>query len=503
MSHTRVLLGGLSVISLLWLPSSAQALTASVRSVEQAKHCDRIDCATAMTVQVDIADPAGESNDLSVAVNRDTASGAASLVIVDRLRPVTVGAGCTAQADGTARCPLPEDRFGNPRVYYSAGGSVYDLGGGDDVMRVGRLNCHADQVRGGTGNDMIVSDATNTSCAAVWNGGPGADVASALGTIVSYADRTAAVTVTAGDGSDDGEPGEGDDVGVGVSSIQGGSGNDSLDGHGTVSQLIGGDGDDSLRRADNQEGGAGDDRLSDGVNLSGGPGKDRIEVEAGESNLLFGGPGNDMIRGGSGRDYISGGTGRDRLYGGAGNDNLDSEGAAVLDGGPGDDSFTSSYPHGRQEFVGGAGKDRWWSNRSQPTVWVSLDGRANDGPRGQRDNLLSIEDVSAAQGTLVGSSRADVLELTGAGGVIDGRGGDDVIIGRGLLRGGRGHDRITVPIPGPRRSFLNSSRIDAADGARDRIRCYTGFLTSDRALRLRSLRHDRQDVIVNCVARRR
>ena len=57
---------------------------------------------------------------------------------------------------------------------------------------------------------------------------------------VTYADRTAPLTVTIGDGEPDGEDGEGDDVQADVEIVRGGRGNDTLTGTTADEELYGG-----------------------------------------------------------------------------------------------------------------------------------------------------------------------------------------------------------------------------------------------------------------------
>ena len=141
---------------------------------------------------------------------------------------------------------------------------------------------------------------------------------------------------------------------VGDTNVDAGPGDDTLLGAGS-DQLAGGSGDDIVI------GGAGPDRLD-------------------------GDDGNDELRGGQGHDVLSGGLGNDRLSGGSGNDALlpnsrslrepsdegrRRRGADLLRGGPGLD--VAVYP-----FLNG---------RTAPRLAVTFEGRADDGPRGERDNI--------------------------------------------------------------------------------------------------------------------
>lgn len=81
--------------------------------------------------------------------------------------------------------------------------------------------------------------------------------------------------------------------------------------------------------------------------IYGGPGDDVIRGGAG-ADLLHGGLGDDKLEGGGGPDQLRGGAGHDILLGGAGNDTIRGDrGADVLAAGA-----------GRDTLVGGAGRDR-------------------------------------------------------------------------------------------------------------------------------------------------
>lgn len=94
-----------------------------------------------------------------------------------------------------------------------------------------------------------------------------------------------------------------------------------------LAAIVGTSGEDEL------EGGAGNDLLNgrgDEDELEGGSGND-VLLGGGGSDELEGGTGNDLLDGGNGRDELEGGSGNDVLFGGLGND--------TLSGGAGFDSF--------------------------------------------------------------------------------------------------------------------------------------------------------------------
>jgi Ca2+-binding RTX toxin-like protein len=147
-------------------------------------------------------------------------------------------------------------------------------GTGDDRLEGGDGD---DSLRGGDGNDVIDGEAGHD----VVRGGGGLDT-------ITYATRTAPLTVTVGDGeADDGELGEQDTISSDVEIVRGGAGND---------QLTGGPGPDELY------GRAGDDTLDGGD---------------GAGDLLDGGDGNDTLKDNDG--FV------DRIYCGGDTDNYDAD----------------------------------------------------------------------------------------------------------------------------------------------------------------------------------
>ena len=146
--------------------------------------------------------------------------------------------------------------------------------------------------------------------------------------------------------------------------------------------------------------------------VDGGPGDDVITGSA-DHDILEGGPGNDALFGMGGNDVLAGGLGDDSLAGGPGDDFLlgsdleafelrtaqpadhdilaGEDGTDLLAGGPGPDTIS-----------GGAGKDTLLyaqslsaTPRPPAAVSVSFDGQANDGPRGEGDNVPQADVESA------------------------------------------------------------------------------------------------------------
>jgi surface protein len=125
--------------------------------------------------------------------------------------------------------------------------------------------------------------------------------------------------------------------------LQGGEGDDLIQGEGEGDQLFGAGGDDTL------EGGSGYDLLQGGEGddqLDGGSYNDTLQGGDGDDTLI-GGSGNDSLEGGQGKDTIRGGAGDDVMYGRNHND--------VLEGEAGDDTMQGS--NGADTLDGGKGSD--------------------------------------------------------------------------------------------------------------------------------------------------
>lgn len=134
--------------------------------------------------------------------------------------------------------------------------------------------------------------------------------------------------------------------------LDGGAGNDTINGMTGDDVVIGGTGDDSL------DGSAGEDTLyggDDQDSILGGLGNDVISGDAGDDTAR-GGRGNDTIDGGLGNDSLYGNEGDDSITGGAGNDSIYGEtGDDYVSGGDGDDSLEGN--EGDDTLIGGAGND--------------------------------------------------------------------------------------------------------------------------------------------------
>src|SRR5688572_12893408 len=140
---------------------------------------------------------------------------------------------------------------------------------GDDTL-VG--NADRNYLDGGAGADQLLAgDGTDS----LW-GGAGADVLSGGGGLdeVTYG-GVAPLRLSIGDGPNDGEAGEGDDIRDDVEGVSGSQGDDVLIGDADANRLSGLGGRDVLRGGD-----GGDEILGwgDGDELDGGPGPDRLST---------------------------------------------------------------------------------------------------------------------------------------------------------------------------------------------------------------------------------
>ena len=274
---------------------------------------------------------------------------------------------------------------------------------------------------------------------------------------------------------------------------------------------------------------------SGGVRLDAGDGDDIIHVgtaPAGTAVAADGGPGNDTLRGtaetpaqllgGAGDDKIEGGDAGETVDGGPGNDEvLGNKGPDVVLGGDGNDTLGIDYWTEQSDDIvdGGAGYDQiemnWQSGDDdfQPPIDVSIDGAANDGRPGERDDVTRVERIYlTANATLTGSEGADELTIFNSDGSskLSGRGGDDKLsafdladtidggAGADTIEGGYGDDTITG---GPGRDMINADvsgtschwiqcrmpygndTIEARDGEPDTITCGIGtdVVTADPA----------------------
>jgi Ca2+-binding RTX toxin-like protein len=197
-----------------------------------------------------------------------------------------------------------------------------------------------ENLTGSNFNDTLSGNAGNNAL----NGGAGIDT-------ISYANATAGVTVSLGVTIAQNTFGAGNDTLLNFENLTGSNFNDTLSGNAgsnvlngglgidlvsyanataavtvslglTTAQNTFGAGVDTLLNFENLTGSAFGDSLSgNALNnvIDGGAGDDRLDGGAGNDTLI-GGAGSDALIGGDGSDLIIGGLGQDRLSGGSGND---------------------------------------------------------------------------------------------------------------------------------------------------------------------------------------
>lgn len=210
--------------------------------------------------------------------------------------PLTFEPPCTAgTSPNLVLCPksgvgLIVSDLGDEDDYH--GGMIYTLpvlvlgGSGGDTIYGGSLD---DYLVGGEGADLL----TGATGDDVLDGGPGPDrltgdyqgVTPDVGgfDLADYSARTASVNVSLNGRTDDGEPGEGDNVARDVEDVDGGAGDDVLTGNELANALDGGAGNDAI------DGGAGAD------SLSGGDGNDAIQARDSAADDVRCGAGTDTV----------------------------------------------------------------------------------------------------------------------------------------------------------------------------------------------------------------
>ena len=198
--------------------------------------------------------------------------------------------------------------------------------------------------------------------------------------------------------------------------------------------------------------GAGDDSLTNLTSL----GTPVLESPQSGDLTLDGNDGNDVIRGGPAPETIVGGIGNDTLDGGGGDDTLlnglQSFGCNLScdDGVVG--RLARSEFDGSDTYIGGAGDDVTRFDARQDNLTITLDGLANDGGAGEKDNVQTE--------SVVGGSGADSLTGDGGPNTLLGGPGNDTLRGLGgvdRLEGGRNNDSL------------------AGGRARDQMQCDSGL----------------------------
>lgn len=303
---------------------------------------------------------------------------------------------------------------GTPRrialtVVPGAGEDEVIVDGGDNVIE---SSPGADRIRTGLGDDTLRGGTAPDGADEV-DLGAGRNQA-------DYRERSATVIYKANDLADDGGLGEGDKL-LEVQVLQGGSGDDLLEGGGLPvprsvdESLVGGPGADLIL------GGPGND------DLRGGPGNDLVFGQDGEdhvlelldpaeaplsgNDILDGGSGPDVISGSYGDDRVSGGDDHDRIELGPGNDQADAgAGTDLVRGEDGDDTIRGGA--GDDRLVGDGGLDAlygdWGADRLLAGVVVTrLWERSFLYSGGPLEGAPDTVDCGPGSGDAVGIDRTD------------------------------------------------------------------------------------------------
>ncbi|MFP6766429.1 MAG: calcium-binding protein, partial [Planctomycetaceae bacterium] len=394
---------------------------------------------------------------------------------------------------------------GNDTVITGAGDDVISTGAGQDLIEAGDGNdtvmagSQIDTLRGGAGNDVLLGQGGSRD---VLTGGPGDDILHGGGgedylRVSGDLNYTLTDTTLTGEGNDilisleraELTGGSGDNridasQYTGVTTIEGGAGNDTLIGGAGNDQIV-----DSVSGNDRLEGNGGSDILIAGQGRDtalGGAGNDFVLGNGGSGDQLSGGSGADLINGGGGNDILFEtldvaqlllrdnrliGDDTDRLFnieqarltGGAAANLFDAgrfTGMTVLFGLGGDDFLIGGKAadiiyggDGNDSILGRAGNDTIYGEAGDDTLKgdggddLILGGTGNDGIAGRTDNDTLIGDLG--EDTVLGDEGDDfVLGGGGSDTVYGGAGADRVIGNGGMDELGGGNPGQAEPDPG-------------------------------------------------------
>jgi Ca2+-binding RTX toxin-like protein len=333
---------------------------------------------------------------------------------------------------------------GTPKIYSKTFSGVTrivaDGGLGNDDITITSATIPV-ELRGGDGNDTL-SGSGNV----IVLGGTGNDSLSSGNLGATLDGESGDDTIQGGDAADTIRGGAGNDTlrgGAGADKIEGSTGIDTIFGEAGIDTISGDDGDDTI------DGGA------DADTITGARGKDTIHGDTGDDTIsggddadnLFGDADNDTLQGDSGDDVISGGDGNDTIDGGRGNDHLLGDaGEDTLTGSLGADTLEGGAD--ADELHGGIGTDLLHGDDGDDTglfgdagVDILFGDAGNDFLSGGLDG----DELSGGAGndTLLGDEGND--QLAGFGFVIvNGKkvGNDEVEDGDDIIKGGAGNDAL-------------------------------------------------------------
>ncbi|XWN31311.1 MAG: calcium-binding protein [Devosia sp.] len=332
------------------------------------------------------------------------------------------------------------------------GNDVLSGGNGDDELIGG---AGADTLHGGKGIDTLLGgsgsdDLSGGKGADIINGGSGRDTA-------AYKDAGAGVmaSLTAGVGA------LGEAFGDTYTSIENLTGSDHadwLEGDGNANELRGRDGDDQLlglEGDDTLNGGAGNDTLIGGEGedvLIGGSGRDLADYSDSTTRVGINLESHQWVPGDSVFDPSTPGDTFESIEDARGSDFSDTlagtDGDNKLWGRGGNDVFFADY--GADRLDGGEGEDTVSFKGSDEAVTVNL--ATGEGARGWAagDRYVSIENIKGSEGAgniLIGSDADNTIQSYGKDDTIEGGGGKDEMLIRGVfdhVDGGSDDDIIKI-----------------------------------------------------------
>lgn len=273
----------------------------------------------------------------------------------------------------------------NDTLYGDDGNDHLEGGEGNDKLFG---NAGEDRIYGQDGNDTIIGYADGDTL----NGGKGADT-------LDYSSQTMRFHIDlentnvssvfyrpSGQLSSSGDPATDYDYISGFEHVLLGSGDDYIEGSGTVDNAIsnvisGGSGQDNIYGKYGDDilyGDAGQDIIRAGQGDDTVHGGDDLDVLLGHdgNDIMFGDSGNDKMWGNNNDDDLYGGLGNDEIYGGYGIDELYGEaGNDSLSGYNGDDTLYGGYGNdqlfgqlGADTYYGGLGQDKMYSGGNDGDV---------------------------------------------------------------------------------------------------------------------------------------